>query len=81
MSHLLLAIECIGAKGMHCSDHLIAYLKIAIIGEISLDCVQQELVTQANQKAKQMKQYSIHLVQESISTKLRNWETYDHFLN
>ena len=65
---------------MHCSDPLIAYLKIAIIAEISLDCDQQELVTQANQRVKKKKQYSIHLVQESISTKLRNCETYDHFL-
>ena len=33
---------------MHCSDPLIAYLKIAIIDEISLDCGLLELVTQAN---------------------------------
>ena len=66
---------------MHCSDPLIAYLKIAIIDEISLDYVLQELITQANQRVKQKKQYSIHLAQESISTKLRNCETYDHFLD
>ena len=65
---------------MHCSDLLIAYLKIAIIDEFSLECSLLEHVTQANQKVKQKKQYSIHLAQESISTKLRNCDTYDYFL-